>query len=71
MLLLYSKMAKWVFQILTNYSGDTLNTLFQPVMYYKDTPGNKDSMFFVPRTSYVNVPKYNTGLHTNIYSVNY
>jgi hypothetical protein len=29
---------KSVFQILTYYSGDTLNTLFQPAMYYKDTP---------------------------------
>ena len=54
---------KSVFQILTNYSGDTLNTLFQPALYYKDTPGNMDSLFFEPGTSDANVPKYNTGLH--------
>jgi hypothetical protein len=52
---------KSVFQIFTNYSGDTLNTLFQPAMYY--TPGNMDFLFFVPGTSDINVPMYNTGLH--------
>jgi len=49
---------KSVFQISTHYSGDTLNTLFQPAMYYKDTPGNMDSLFFAPGTSDANVPKY-------------
>jgi hypothetical protein len=48
---------KSVFQILTDYSGNTLNTLFQPAMYYKDTPGNMNSLYFEPGTSYVNVPK--------------
>ena len=54
---------KSVFQILKNYSSDTLNTLYQPAMFYKDTAGNMESLLFEPGTADINVPKYNLGLH--------
>ena len=54
---------KSVFQILTNYSSDTLNTLYQPAMFYKDTAGKMESLVFEPGTDNVNVPNFNLGLH--------
>ena len=54
---------KAIFQLLTNYSPDALNSLFQAALFYKDTGGNMDSLHFAPGTLNVNVPYYNLGLH--------
>ena len=54
---------KAYFQLLTNYSPDSLNSLFQSALFYKDTAGNLDSLKFEPGVSNVDVPKFNTGLH--------
>ena len=37
---------KSFFQILTNYSADTLNTLFRSALFYKDTAGKMESLDF-------------------------
>ena len=55
---------KAIFQLLTNYSPDTLNSVFQAALFYKDTSGNMDSLVFEPGNDDVDVPKYNWGLHT-------
>jgi hypothetical protein len=54
---------KAIFQLLTNYSPDALNSMFQCALFYKDTAGNMDSIKFLPGTNNVDVPKFNYGLH--------
>ena len=54
---------KAVFQLLTNFSPDCLNSLFQSALFYKDTCGNMDSLVFKPGVNSVDVSKYNLGLH--------
>ena len=54
---------KAIFQLLTNYSPDALNSMFQCALFYKDTEGNMDSIKFLPGTNNVDVPNFNNGLH--------
>ena len=35
---------KAIFQLLTNYSPDALNSMFQCALFYKETAGNMDSL---------------------------
>ena len=54
---------KAIFQLLTNYSPDTLNSLFQSALFYKDTAGNMDSLTFEPGANNVDKKLFNEGLH--------
>ena len=37
---------KAIFQLVTNCSADTLNSVFQAALFYKDTAGNMESLIF-------------------------
>ena len=55
---------KSMFQLLTNYSPATLESVYQAALFYKDTAGNMDSLKFKPGTNNVDEPLFNIGLHT-------
>ncbi len=55
---------KAIFQLLTNYTPDALNRMFQCAIFYKNTAGNMDLLKFLPGTNNVDVPVFNTGLHS-------
>ena len=54
---------KAIYQLLTNYSPDSLNSLFQCALFYKDTAGNMDSVKFKEGIDKADVPLWNLGLH--------
>ena len=54
---------KAIFQLLTNYSSNSLKSFFQAALFYKDTAGNMESLTFKPGVNSIDVSKYNLGLH--------